>query len=160
LLLLAPVLAGLLVAGCIPAATSKAATDFGCAETGLTVEELGGLVQKVSGCGKTDIYGYLVMQDRWLSVTERASFELSCPRDQITLTSLAPSQVGVSGCDTKRVYVFSDAGWLLDSGSTESAEPRPMPVEHPVERTPAQPTIKSDAPGPVERTPAEPTIKP
>ena len=125
------VAATLLLAGCgVASLHERAAADFGCAQDAIQTEHLSGVVDKAQGCGKSDVYGWHWEQNRWFSVLERASFELSCPRQDLSVTVLGPRQVGVSGCDAKRVYVFTDAGWLLDSGAGgrpagRSAGPRP-----------------------------------
>jgi hypothetical protein len=58
-------------------------------------------------------------------IKERASFELRCPPEELTVVTLAahgidddiPYQVGVSGCGKRAVYVRSAAGWVLNSSS-------------------------------------------
>jgi hypothetical protein len=58
------------------------------------------------------------------TVTSRASFDLSCPQDELELTVLATSgarklasQIGVTGCGSKLVYVYfsSTDSWIADS---------------------------------------------
>lgn len=105
---------------CVSMAQTQAAKDFGCSEDAISTQNLGDGVHKVEGCGKKDIYGYLVTSDRWVSLVERASFELSCPREKLTITPFAPRQMGVEGCSSKRVYVITAAGWVLDSGTNDA----------------------------------------
>lgn len=61
------------------------------------------------------------------TVTARASFELSCPQDQLELTVLSTegarklaNQIGVTGCGQKVVYVYfsSTDTWTPDSAIT------------------------------------------
>jgi hypothetical protein len=61
------------------------------------------------------------------TVTARASFELSCPQDELELTVLSTegarklaSQIGVKGCGQKAVYVYfsSTDTWTADSAIT------------------------------------------
>jgi hypothetical protein len=60
---------------------------------------------------------------------DRAAFELQCPIDQLEIVGLnrslddpaaAGSQVGVTGCGKRAVYVLvAGAGWVLNSDSRE-----------------------------------------
>ena len=43
----------------------------------------------------------------WASLRERATFELSCPNDQIVVAILSPEAYGVTGCAKKAVYTFT-----------------------------------------------------
>ena len=60
-------------------------------------------------------------------ITERASFELGCPPEELTIRTLAatgidedrPYQVGVSGCGKRAVYLGSSLGWVLNSSNTK-----------------------------------------
>lgn len=137
-----------LVSGCVLTPQAQAAKDFGCSEDGINVENLGDNVSMAEGCEKKDIYGYLPSTDRWVSLVERAGFELSCKREELTITPLAPRQMGVSGCGAKRVYVLVEAGWVLDSGASQSP-PASQPATTPAAE-PAAPPTSSTAP------PAEP----
>jgi hypothetical protein len=67
------------------------------------------------------------------TVTARASFDLSCPQDELVLTTLATSgarrlasQVGVTGCGNKVVYVYftSTDSWISDSDITPAMTSR------------------------------------
>ena len=67
------------------------------------------------------------------TVTARASFELSCPQDQLELTVLSTegarklaNQIGVTGCGQKVVYVYfsSTDTWTPDSAITPAMTPR------------------------------------
>ena len=74
-----------------------------------------------SGCGSTIAESF---RRRGL---DRAAFELQCPPEQVELTGLGTpldskakrgSQVGVSGCGRRLVYVFMErSGWILNSDS-------------------------------------------
>lgn len=148
------VAAALLLAGCgVASLRERAAADFACAEESIETEHLSGVVDKALGCGKADVYGWHWEQNRWFSVLERASFELSCPRKDLSVTVLGPRQVGVSGCDAKRVYVFTDAGWLLDSGADE--EKKPAPEQKPKAGDDVEPD-----PSPPAAPPAPPSDQP
>jgi len=67
------------------------------------------------------------------TVTSRASFDLSCPQDELELTVLATSgarklasQIGVTGCGNKAVYVYfaSTDSWIADSAITPAMTKR------------------------------------
>jgi len=67
------------------------------------------------------------------TVTARASFELSCPQDELELTVLSTegarklaSQIGVTGCGQKVVYVYfsSTDTWTADSAITPAMTQR------------------------------------
>ena len=67
------------------------------------------------------------------TVTARASFELSCPQDQLELTVLSTegarklaNQIGVTGCGQKVVYVYfsSTDTWTSDSAITPAMTQR------------------------------------
>lgn len=51
------------------------------------------------------------------TLVQRATFELDCPSDRLTVTELGDYRTqGVAGCDRKAVYVLSPQGqWLLNS---------------------------------------------
>jgi hypothetical protein len=64
-------------------------------------------------------------------VTNRAAFDLSCPKEQLDAVVLNTSggysysfydisQIGVSGCDRKAVYVYTLSGWVMNAASEES----------------------------------------
>ncbi|NUO51043.1 MAG: hypothetical protein HOV80_19480 [Polyangiaceae bacterium] len=137
---------GMFLTGCLVTPQAQAAKDFGCSEDRIRVENLGDNVSMADGCEKKDIYGYLPTTDRWVSLVERASFELSCKREELTITPLAPRQMGVSGCGAKRVYVLVDAGWVLDSGSSESPPPAAPATAAPAAPATAAPAAPSAAP--------------
>ena len=61
------------------------------------------------------------------TVTSRASFDLSCPAEELELTVLSTegarklaNQIGVTGCGRKAVYVYfsSSDTWIADSAIT------------------------------------------
>ena len=61
------------------------------------------------------------------TITSRASFDLSCPEDELELKVLATegarklaSQIGVTGCGKKAVYIYfaSSDTWIADSAIT------------------------------------------
>jgi len=67
------------------------------------------------------------------TITARASFELSCPQDELELTVLSTegarklaNQIGVTGCGQKVVYVYfsSTDTWTADSAITPAMTQR------------------------------------
>jgi hypothetical protein len=65
------------------------------------------------------------------TVTTRASFEMSCPEDELELTVLATegarnlaTQIGATGCDKKAVYVYLRASdtWVANTAITPEIE--------------------------------------
>ena len=67
------------------------------------------------------------------AVSSRAAFDLSCPKDELDLTVLATSgarklasQIGVTGCGNKVVYVYfaSTDSWVADSAITPAMSDR------------------------------------
>ena len=63
-----------------------------------------------AGCAAMDsaMYGDLM---------RRAAFDLQCPEEQLTRTSLASSNSvqGVSGCGRRATYVLRGADWILNT---------------------------------------------
>lgn len=61
------------------------------------------------------------------SLTKRASFELDCPAEKLTVAELDYNTQGISGCGRKAVYVLigpmGDRKWFLNSidGQARSA---------------------------------------
>ena len=67
------------------------------------------------------------------TVTSRASFDLSCPEDELELSVLSTTgarklanQIGVTGCGKKAVYVYfsSTDSWIADSEITPTMTQR------------------------------------
>ena len=80
------------------------------------------LIDIASGCGKKDIM--TPEQDgKWVSLRERATFEMSCSADQIEVTVLSGTEFGVTGCNRKMVYkkVPYVPGLVAETTSADSA---------------------------------------
>ena len=77
--------------------------DFPCGA--LAEESLASGVQKVTGCGIENVYGYDPESGQWRSVTEQAMFEMNCPRQQLTVRHLGGATVSVSGCGVRADYI-------------------------------------------------------
>ena len=88
---------------CGPAAAYHRA-DFPC-DGALAEETLVSGVQKVSGCGIENVYGYDPARDEWSSVTERAMFDLNCPGQALAVHHLGGTAVSVTGCGRRADYV-------------------------------------------------------
>jgi hypothetical protein len=91
-----------LVAPCGPAAAYHR-DDFPCGGA-LAEETLASGVQKVSGCGIENVYGYDPARDDWQSVTERATYDMNCPARQLSVRHLGGSAVSVVGCGIRTDY--------------------------------------------------------
>ena len=77
---------------------------------------------EATGCGHAVMYRWNSVERKWYSVLDRATFDLSCPKDQIQVQELgSKTQVGVSGCDKKATYVLTSHGWIqnTDTDKTE-----------------------------------------
>jgi hypothetical protein len=94
----------------------------------------------LAGCAFTQVGEFRVHKAVWeqdvKDVTSRASFELNCPPQSLSLVILTtrafdakrviPSSIGVSGCDRRLVYVRSyPAGWVLNSDSKQNQSSAP-----------------------------------
>jgi hypothetical protein len=97
--------------------------DFPCPGP-LVEESIANETRKVSGCGVENAYGYDSGSGKWISVKQRATFDMSCPPEQLTVRHLGGNTVGLEGCDKKAVYVStavcggggcSFKGWILNS---------------------------------------------
>jgi hypothetical protein len=93
---------------------------------------VGSFVLLLAGCATVQMGEFTLDKDYWerheKEVKARASFELKCPPEQLTLTVLAShggltdtaKQIGVTGCDHRLVYVNNMGSWVLNS-SDETA---------------------------------------
>ena len=109
---------------------AKAAADIGCDAKALTIRGTGmAYVERVSGCGKENVYFYQKGEEDWTSPIDRASFEMSCPKSGLVTTPIDAKTVGVTGCGKKAVYnaVFDLSGgkWVLNSIDDKAANERP-----------------------------------
>jgi hypothetical protein len=109
------------------AVVAKAASDLHCDAAMVTAEGVpghGGYLH-ASGCGKEN--WYINDGGSWVSPLDRASFEMSCPKDQMKATSIDKTTIGVEGCGKKGVYLMLVSGpgrkkWVLNS-SEDSRPP-------------------------------------
>ena len=61
------------------------------------------------------------------TLVKRASFDLKCPKEQLTVSDLGERTKGVTGCDKQATYVFrpshqNKGDWIMN---TASGEPGP-----------------------------------
>lgn len=98
------------------------------------------LLLAFSGCGPTIQSGAFTLKKKYAEhsfelITNRAAFELGCPKEQLRLVTLnvhrdiggdLPSQVGVDGCGQRAVYVhqFGGSGWVMNTESTQQQAPQ------------------------------------
>ena len=93
-----------------------------------------------TGCATVAINGVTVLEEAWqrdsVEVRNRASFDLGCSADKLSLTILstqkyldgtAPAVIGVTGCEKKATYIHLATDryhktWTLERG-VESAGP-------------------------------------
>jgi hypothetical protein len=95
----------------------KAAESLRCPEDQLQVEEKTAYSSKVMGCGKSDVI-VLDGTGAFISVRERAAFELSCAGDSIEVTVIDPNLYGAAGCGKKITYRhFSGHGIIAQTAS-------------------------------------------
>lgn len=96
------------------------------------------LLLALSACGPTIQSGSFMLKKHdaersFDAITNRASFELHCPREQLKLVTLNvsrdvfpgdwPRQVGVEGCGQRAVYVRDGiADWIMNTERTEARE--------------------------------------
>ena len=92
-----------LVPPCGPAAAYHR-DEFPC-EGPLAETTLASGVQKVSGCGIENVYGYEWARDQWTSATERAMYDLNCFGQALTVHHLGGTVVSVVGCGMRADYV-------------------------------------------------------
>jgi hypothetical protein len=126
---LSTMLLSALAAGCGPGKSqllrAKAVTDLGCAEDKLATDNLIPYVENVSGCGKQDVYAWDGKLDRWISLRERAAFELGCDRNAIDITVLDTMTYGAAGCEQRVVYKFLwMEGFVANSAASDATTPR------------------------------------
>lgn len=109
---------------------AKAANDFKCDPEKIETERVPNTVyyEHASGCGRQDWYIY--EGTAWVAPTDRAVFEMDCPKEQLTTMPIDRTTVGVSGCGKKAVYVLVlgvngsmyGAKWVLNSAERQAAQ--------------------------------------
>jgi hypothetical protein len=95
------------------------------------------LLLSLAGCGPTIQSGAFTVKKYYAErsfavISNRAAFELGCPKDQLRLVTLnvvpdiggdLPSQVGVEGCGQRAVYVQAyGSGWVMNTESSRKEQ--------------------------------------
>ena len=115
--------AALLLSACGPSTAElgpRAATDLSCAPEKISIQGDHVWVQKASGCGKETVYLYDPQEGKWLSPLDRAAFDLSCPKTELTAQTLMNNDtVGITGCGRKAVYVIARGNWILNTAESQ-----------------------------------------
>lgn len=76
---------------------------------------------EAKGCGKENRYVYT--DAGWVSALDRAHFELSCKKEELTVHVMNYNMVGVSGCGKKAVYLLRNGNWLMNSAAESQNKP-------------------------------------
>lgn len=107
---------------------AAASTELACPEEGLTVSFLESIeknshIYRVTGCSK--IYESILIcmmgTCAWLEMPEkRASFDLQCPREQITRTYLGSGTFGMRGCEKTITYMFVNGRLVANVTGTQA----------------------------------------
>lgn len=107
-----------------------ASSSLGCPKSQLKTSAFGDAeTQTVLGCGKSARFhwgpagGWFQMQD----LATRAAFDLSCPKESLTITPLGSgTNVGVEGCGKKGTYLYKETAasaagqsfdWVMNSSA-------------------------------------------
>jgi hypothetical protein len=116
-------LGGCLLASCAGSPIPAASGELQCPEEQLAKKSIGGYLEKVSGCGKDNVYAFMG-KEGWVSPLEKASFDLSCDKKDLKPVYLGQGSVGVSGCGKKvRYEIVRGVGWVADVGSSNDDKP-------------------------------------
>lgn len=101
----------------------------------IAVSTLAGCAHRTPDAPPVVNNGFNLNPDPWLkdaqTITQRASFDLNCPADQIAVTVLAvggngmyfddwATQVGAAGCDQRAVYIRTPQGWLANIAGADA----------------------------------------
>jgi hypothetical protein len=99
---------------------AQAAVDLKCDEAALSTKGVWPYVERVSGCGKENVYLWEHSAKKWVSPLDRAAFELSCSKEAMQTIYLSDRSIGVEGCGRKAVYqlvvgAYQPPAWVLNS---------------------------------------------
>jgi hypothetical protein len=90
----------------------RAALSLACPESQIVVDGW-----TASGCGKTDAFHY--DDGEWVSLRDRAAFDLECDRASLEVVRLSSDTFGVTGCGERAAYKrTSSVGFVLDFNAT------------------------------------------
>jgi len=108
----------ILMAACSSYFRPKAAQSLHCTESQLQEESKSAYSSLVTGCGKSDVI-VLDGSGHFISIRERAVFDLSCAEDAIEVTVIDPNLYGASGCNKKIAYKhFPGHGVIADTAQS------------------------------------------
>ena len=111
---------------------SQVSSDLGCSQESIDHEDLGQWRERVSCSGREMIYAYDEEEEKWKSALDRATFDLSCPKNELQATVIDSQTVGVTGCGQKATFVLnttmeptymgfaSKHTWVMNSDIKES----------------------------------------
>jgi hypothetical protein len=116
---------------CTPSLLAKVQSETSCEN--LHQEHLGEYLEKVTGCGTEDVYGYDKASHSWRSLSERAAFDLRCTRDNLQVHHLGGREVGVIGCGRTATYIAdcigvspahcAFSGWVMNNSTGNDGTP-------------------------------------
>jgi hypothetical protein len=89
----------------------QAARDFVCPKDRVQTTSDDGWVFTARGCGRQAIY----LGPAAASPITRASYDLSCAPEQLSMVYLGNYAVGVEGCGKKITYAYVDGAWIGNS---------------------------------------------
>ncbi|MFO0616340.1 MAG: hypothetical protein U0414_27355 [Polyangiaceae bacterium] len=145
------VVSGTLIGACFwPSIMPKARHTLECEEDDIETNHAGP-IRIVTGCGKKDVIIHDPVKDDWVSLRERAAFDLTCGNTALDVTELDATTFGVSGCGQKATYKYvPTSGFVRDAKEhLEPSEQDPNGTEKgpPIDKggTKEQPTPGSSA---------------
>jgi hypothetical protein len=101
----------LVLAGCSTLGP-RAALSLACPESQVVVDGW-----TATGCGKTDAFHF--DQNEWVSLRDRAAFDLECNRMELEVVRLSSDTFGVTGCGERAAYKRTESvGFVLDFNAT------------------------------------------
>jgi len=104
-----------------PTSTPKAAQTLSCDEDDIQTSAVGP-IRITSGCGKKDVIVHDPTKDDWVSLRERAAFDLTCDMATLEIAEVGDTKFGVSGCGQTALYKF-----VPTSGFVREAKPHLEP---------------------------------
>jgi hypothetical protein len=98
----------------------RAALSLSCPESQVVLDGW-----TATGCGKTDAFHY--DGGEWVSLRDRAAFDLECDRASLEVVRLSADTFGVTGCGERAAYKrTTSVGFVLDFNATPArTKPRP-----------------------------------
>lgn len=99
-------------------------------------------VADAEACGIRDVGVEVPATTRWNfggEAVRRASFELSCPVEQLEFVLINRDHAGVEGCGRRLVYMSTRNGWILNSHLNPVLLEDPLPPVRPQIHVPSSP---------------------